>query len=88
MAKLSQKQESKLRGILAELETGIDFLKRADLHVMRETNSTTTDVWAGPDGKRAYSMNKDIGSNLCYLYNAKQHLEQFLTPVIVETETL
>lgn len=86
MAKLTQKQESRLRGILSELEEGIAFLKQPGVHVMCETKSETTDLWANQQGQRAYSMNKEIGSKLCYLYNAKSHLEQFLTPVIVETE--
>ena len=46
------------------------------------------DAGAAHIGETGFACTKDIGTELCYLRNARAALKQLITPIIVETENI
>ena len=84
ISKTTKQNIDYLSGVLTDLQRGIDFLLADDTVVTRVSHGTATNeyhcphsaVWSVPAFVRP--ITKDIGSDLCYLYNAKHKLERFL----------
>ena len=65
--KLTQQQQKDLADIIGRLERAERFIKNDSTEIVRDF---------GGSGKA--SINKEIGSDLCYLYQAKTRLIDFL----------
>jgi len=68
MGKLTKSQEQQLNHILSMLQKVQNFVLDNRTEVIREMGSM---------GK--HPINKEIGSELTYLYKAKEELQQFIT---------
>lgn len=68
MAKLTKSQERDLNHILGRLQRVQTFILDSRTEVIRD---------AGSMGK--HPINKEIGSELTYLYRAAEELQQFIT---------
>lgn len=80
---LSKKLTAQIQSAIDQLDRGIAYIKSDDTVIGRRTKSDNSTVWRDERGIRHYSVCKDIGSDLCYLYNARQSLKQLITPVIM-----
>jgi hypothetical protein len=81
--KISKQVENKIRDAIAQLDTGIAFIDHEKTRVVRLTSCATmpADSWSNKEGIAGLSINKQIGSDLCYLRNARQALLSIVTPV-------
>ena len=82
--KLTKKVSFKIMSIIDQLDRGIAFIKSKDTLIGRRTGSTCSTVWKDENGIAHCSIAKDIGSELCCLYNARTALQSLITPVLVE----
>lgn len=79
MANLTKKQVQSLESILFDLERVQKFLLKDSTIVATETKLTSDQENTWKCGNRvATTFNKNIGNDLCYLYNAKDRLNSFL----------
>lgn len=82
---LSKQATERIQDAIASLDRGIAFIKSPDTIIGRRSGSRSTITYNDERGLPHISIQKDIGSELCYLYNARQALQQLITPVEVET---
>ena len=78
--KLSKKQWSQLNDALVNINEGIEFIGEIETVVMRKTKLTSSDVFHSsmyPD-QHYISINKEIGSRLCYLKIGAKEITNFL----------
>lgn len=75
---MTQKDAKKLFAVLSDLQRGIDFLCQDRVHVCTESRGTTTLDMKHPSGKFIMEINKEYGSDLCLLFNAKKKLHDFI----------
>lgn len=83
MMKLAKKNRRELISILDQLNDGIAFIQENDTAIMRETSLTSNDIFTSKMSGKAYiSIDKEIGSNLCFLLSAQSKLRRALMDVI------
>ena len=89
MKNLTQKQRKDLEKILSDLKTAKKYLLKDETLVCRKTRGAPygTD-YVNKTGEGIGSMNKQIGTDLCYLYNSIDALENMLNPVEVPIELI
>jgi hypothetical protein len=76
---MTKKDLLALSNIIATLDRGHSFLMRPDVVVSRtKTQATTTLDFALPDGRIAFEVCKDIGSELCLMETGIRHLKNFV----------
>lgn len=79
--KLSKKDRNTLNSILVNLTEGVNFIMEKETAIMRETHGTDNSVFTSKMSSNIYhSINKEIGSKLCYLLTAKSQLSRELFP--------
>ena len=78
--KISKKDFNKLCNILNNLHKGVEFILRKDISVARISDQATTSLHftRAVDSKILYEIEKEIGSDLCYLYNSEKLLRDFV----------
>ena len=89
--KLSNKATAQIQSIIDQLDKGIAKIDAPDTRVLivrKHVTAMPADLWTNGIGETGLAITKDIGSELCYLRNARHALKQLITPVIVETESL
>ncbi|HOV97784.1 MAG TPA: hypothetical protein PLW49_02085 [bacterium] len=64
MANLTNKQKSQLQHIFSRLTNAENFIKKENVLIFTHGQNEP--------------INKEIGSDLCYLYRAKEELQYFL----------
>jgi len=79
MANLNKKQIQSIESILFDLEKAEKFLLKETtiIAVERSVTSDKENTWKSGD-RVATTFNKNVGNDLCYLYNAKERLNLFL----------
>lgn len=82
--KLSKQATRRIQDAIDQLDRGINFIKSPDTIIGRRSGSRSTLTYNDERGLPHISIQKDIGSELCCLYNARHVLQLLLTPVIVE----
>jgi hypothetical protein len=84
--KLTKKTVSEIQSVIASLDTGIAFILAQKTHIVRETNlaSFPADTWTSGVGVKGLAITKEIGSELCGVFNARSKLQQMITPVLIE----
>jgi hypothetical protein len=65
--KLSKKYKDRLHDIYNRIEKSINFIMEENTSIVRKY------------GDDSIAINKEIGSELCYLYTAQKQLKQILT---------
>lgn len=82
MAQLTAKQKDTVRMALSSLRDARSYILDPAHHIIRESNITAfpEHTWTNGTGRRAISMNKEIGSKLVGLYHAIDLLEHMLQP--------
>src|SRR5258708_617605 len=86
MSKLTRDQMHRLDTILNRLVQAERFIKADDLAVAKRCPATTTLHYVRADGQALYEVNKEVGSDLCNLYTARQELEAFLADARKEND--
>ena len=77
--KIQKTVRSKLRDIERDLLQAKRYIKSDRTHFcVRTNNITTLDYTNKASGESLQIMNKDVGSDLCYLYNAIDSLNRLL----------
>lgn len=84
--KITKKAYNELVNTLEQLKRGQKFLMANDVHVCKDRKTLTsidgfTSSYKENVGIALYSMNKDIGTELCYLNNGISSLEKFINNV-------
>ena len=84
--KLSAKATDHIQEAISQLDKGIAFIMQSETHIVCESPITNLPEyqWRNGTGKQGGAINKQIGSELCCLYNARQRLQWLITPVTVE----
>ncbi len=82
MSKLTRKQVAALAQALHHARRAQLYIAGKDIAVARKgTRSTTTlDFVRASDGAVLYEVSKELGSDLCGLWDCVRMLEQFLRP--------
>lgn len=76
---MTKKDLLMLSNIIANLDRGHGYLMRNDVVVSRvKEKATTTLDFTLPDGRIAFEVCKDIGSELCLLETGIRHLKSFV----------
>lgn len=70
---MTKKQLKQLQDIQYRLITGISYIKKDSTLVCSDKMPTALSFY-NKDGKGITPMNKEIGSDLCYLYSALSNL--------------
>lgn len=85
---MTKKLEHQIRSAINELEDGLRFLDEEKTKIVRlsKTTAMPADSWTSGLGQHGIAIEKQIGSPLCYLRNARQSLLRIVTPVVVENE--
>jgi len=79
MLKLRKKDRLRLEAVLAKLERGHRYLMQEDMLLCkREKMATTTLHFTNRQGDCCYSLNKEIGSELCLLHTGIHELRKAL----------
>lgn len=89
MIKVSKKDELKLRDILSNLITAQKYILKENVLICRKDNGKPYGTsYVNKEGTGISEMNKHIGIDLCYLYNAINKLSVMLTeePKTLEIE--
>jgi hypothetical protein len=79
---MTKKQIAALQDIQGRLLKGIQHLKKDNVFVCSDTLPTSLSFY-NKDGKGITPVNKEIGSDLCYLYSA---LSNLTTLILHETK--
>ena len=80
---MSAKLERRLRDALDHLDRGLRYLHSERVHVVQETSVLCgkENMWVNQlDGKSGVAFEKRIGTELCYLDNARDALRRLLQP--------
>lgn len=79
---LNKKERQTLQDILYSIEKAETYIKKNDLIIAHEMTITCLPehTYKNSNGKTICEVNKEIGSNICYLYNAVRNLKRFLIP--------
>ena len=87
MTKLSKKAENQIRDAIAALDKGIAFIDEDKTRIVRITGCAALphDNWTSQERETGVAIDKQIGSNLCYLRNARRDLQAMITPIEIET---
>lgn len=81
MAKLTQKQIGYLEMVLRRLKITEKFILSQDIAVCRKGGAASTTLhYTRQDGSVLYEINKEAGSQLVQLFEAKRELEHFINP--------
>lgn len=82
MAKLTKKQQKELAGILATLKRGMEYVYSEHTAVCHVSSfaSTTLHYTRKMDDRILYEVEREYGSELCYLKEAAKRLERFIFP--------
>ena len=85
--KLSKKLTTQIQNAIADLDQGLAFIDQDKTRIVRLTSVAALphDNWTSQERETGIAINKQIGSDLCCLRNARQKLKQLITPVIIET---
>lgn len=78
--KLNQKEAAILQNILSDLKTAEKYIQRTDIELCRLNKMPYGTSYINKEGQGVDIINKHIGSDLCYLYNAIRKLENILQP--------
>lgn len=82
MAKLTQKQIGYLEMILRLLHDVEKFIAADNVAVCRKGGPASTSLhYTRADGQVVYEINKQVGSPLVQLFEARQQLHNFINPV-------
>ena len=79
--KLTLKQKSQLQTIFNNMQKSELFLLKDTTVIAIKSNLTNAkeDTWINKaTGENSYQFNKQIGNDLCYLYNAIGSMQNFL----------
>ena len=68
-----------LEDILNNIDTAERYIKKDSIIFAMHTNYTDKNIYTGPEGQKLIPLNKEIGSDLCYLYNAGRKLRQLIS---------
>ena len=84
--KLSKKVTVKIQSAIDALDRGLAFIDQDKTQVVRlQQGATLPDsAWTSGTGEKGIAIDKQIGSELCYLRNARSALVQLITPVQIE----
>lgn len=79
--KLSKATKNNINEVIVDLRKGINYIKSEKTALCRKdkTATTTLHFTRKCDNAVLYELNKDIGSELNYIYNALCNLEKLLT---------
>ena len=79
--KMNKKDSKRLYAILEDMEKTQEYLLKPTVHVGVENKCPNGLSYTNRDGISIDSINKYVGSNLCYLYNAINRLKGLLEEV-------
>jgi hypothetical protein len=84
--KLTKKTVAEIQSAIDSLNTGIGFILAQKTYIVRETSlaSFPADTWTSGIGIKGIAITKEIGSELCGVFNARSKLQQMITPVLTE----
>lgn len=87
MTKLSKKAENQIKDAIAALDKGIAFIMSDKTRVVRLTNVTCgpDSTWTNSEGLKGIAITREIGSDLCFIQNAREALKRMITPIEIET---
>ncbi len=91
MKNLTKKDQAFLSNILIDLKKAQKYILRVDtLICLKDTGKPYGTSYVNKEGAGLSVMNKEIGSDICYLYNSIRNLENALYPpvTVLETENL
>lgn len=74
---MTKKQLQQLQNIQYSLKKGIDYLKKDSTLVCSDSLPHNLSFY-NKDGKGITPMNKFVGTDLCYLYNALQNITEII----------
>jgi len=88
--KLSKSVASQIADAIAHLDRALNFIASDQTRIVRITRCTVfpTDGWTSGTGEAGVAINKEIGSDLCHVANARQKLHRLVTPVTVENSNV
>lgn len=86
--KLSKMAVSRINDVISQLDRGLTFIDQPKTHIVRETSISAglSYTWKNGAGKEGVAIEKRVGSELCYLRNARDDLKQLITPPVIEQE--
>ena len=87
--KLNKKTVQQIENIIAQLDRGIAKIDAPDTRIVivrKHVTAMPDSLWTNGLGETGLAITKDIGSELCYLRNARHALKQLITPIIVESD--
>lgn len=76
----SKKDIKIINEVIISLKKAKDFILRKDVYFCMETKSIISNTYTNREGRGLTSFNKEIGSELCYLYKAIDSLELLINP--------
>jgi hypothetical protein len=87
--KLSKKVTAKIQSAIDALDRGLAFIDNDKTRIVRITQCAALprDNWTSQERETGIAIEKQIGSDLCYLRNARSALVQLITPVIREIDS-
>jgi hypothetical protein len=87
MATLTRKQRESLETVLYHAKRAERYLKQPSIAIAKKGGMATTTLHCvNQQGTVLYELDKEIGSDLCGLYDAVRSLDRFLNPPTVEIE--
>jgi len=87
MANLTRKQRESLETILYHAKRAERYVRQPNISIARKGGMASTTLHCvNQQGTVLYEVDKEIGSDLCGLYDAVRSLDRFLNPPTVEHE--
>ena len=86
MMKLSKQAARHIQDAIAQLDDGIAYIQSDYTRIIRLSSvaAMPEDSWSTKSGSHGVAVNKDIGSKLCQIYNARDALKRMITPAVKE----
>lgn len=76
--KLNKKEKLLLNSILKDLYKAEEFILRQEIRLCRVDQMPYGTSFINKEGKSLSEINKHVGSDLCYMYNAIDRLQNLL----------
>jgi len=77
---------SEIKSAIASIDKALAFIDQDKTRIVRisSISAMPAESWTSKTGETGIAINKQIGSELCYLSNARERLRQLITPPIKE----
>lgn len=84
--KLSKQATRQIQEAICQLDDGISFIQSDYTRIVRLSSiaAMPEDSWSTKSGSQGIAIDKNIGSKLCQIYNARDTLKRLITPVVIE----